>query len=131
MFLRNVKSFYSAIAIIIFLQNNLQAQVKDLPGSLNNYANGSKPLNVGNDTSDQKLEHRDQYADSITITYRYWDSTHINKIDSSISDFFTRFPVPYNYIDMGNLGSAARNLIFNTTLKPGWDAGFHAYDIYR
>ncbi len=48
-----------------------------------------------------------------------------------LSDFYNRFPVPPYYDNMGNLGSAARSLIFKPNLKPGFDAGFHAYDIYR
>ena len=122
---------FIAVACIFFLQNNVQAQDDDLPDALNKYTTGGRPVNLNNDTADQKLQHRDQFADSITITYRYWDSTRINRIDSSISDYFTRFPVPYNYIDMGNFGNAARNLIFTPFMKPGWDAGFHAYDVYR
>ena len=47
---------------------------------------------------------------------------------SSINDFYTRFPVPYNYIDLGNFGNAACNLIFTPLMKAGWDAGFHALD---
>jgi len=34
------------------------------------------------------LQHRDRYADSITIFYRYFDSTRIRKLDSSLNDFF-------------------------------------------
>ena len=32
---------------------------------------------------------------------------------------------------MGNFGNAAHSLIFNPSLKPGFDPGFHAFDIYR
>lgn len=131
MFTRSARIIFILLACIFFYMNNVQAQDNDLPGTLNRYSNGGRPLSQSSDTTDQKLEHRDQYADSITITYRYWDSTHINLIDSSISDYYTRFPVPYNYIDLGNFGNAARNIIFTPFMKPGWDAGFHSYDVYR
>lgn len=86
---------------------------------------------VRRDTSNQTLQHRDQYADSITISYRYWDSTRVNHIDSSINDFYTRYPVPWWYNDLGNFGSAAHSLIFQPNMQPGFDAGFHSFDIYR
>lgn len=82
------------------------------------------------DTTNQTLQHRDKYEDSITVSFRYWDSTRNNKIDSSIDDFYTRFPVSWRYYDMGNFGSAAKSYLFQPLMKPGFDPGFHAYDVY-
>ena len=107
-----------------------KTQVYDtIPGGNYRYDSHGRPIKV--DSANQTLQHRDVYEDSITIFYRYWDSTRINKIDSSINDFYTRYPVPWWYVDMGNFGSAAHSLIFQPNMKPGFDAGFHAYDIYR
>ncbi|HVX28677.1 MAG TPA: putative porin [Parafilimonas sp.] len=107
-----------------------RTQVYDtIPGGNYEYDSRGRPIKV--DSSNQTLQHRDVYEDSITIFYRYWDSTHINKIDSSINDFYTRYPVPWWYVDFGNFGSAAHSLIFQPNMRPGFDAGFHAYDIYR
>lgn len=83
--------------------------------------------NTGNDS----LKARNSLADSITIFYRYFDSTRPRTIDSSINDFYTRFPLPYRYHTLGNYGTAAQSLIFEPFMKAGFDAGFHAYDIYR
>jgi hypothetical protein len=77
------------------------------------------------------LVHRDSNADSITIYYRYFDSSRVRYLDSSINDFTTRYPLPAYYVNLGNLGTAARSLLFNPNIKPGWDAGFHAFDIYK
>jgi hypothetical protein len=77
------------------------------------------------------LQHRDPLADSITITFRYFDSTRVRKLDTTLNDFTTRYPVPYYYQDLGNFGNAARSLLFQPNLKPGFDAGFHAFDIYQ
>lgn len=77
------------------------------------------------------LKHRTGLEDSITITFRYLDSSALQRFDSSIHDFTSRFPIPAHYIYLGNTGNAARSLIFTPVLKPGWDAGFHAYDVYR
>jgi hypothetical protein len=88
-----------------------------------------RPIN--NTPGGDSLKRRDNTTDSITIFYRYFDSTRTRNLDSSINDFYTRFPVPSHYIHLGNLGTAARSLIFQPNTKPGYDAGFHAYDIYR
>lgn len=93
------------------------------------FDNQGRPIKK--DTSNQTLEHRDPLADSITIFYHYFDSTRILTIDSSINDFYTRYPVPYTYTDLGNFGNAARSVLFKPVMLPGWDAGFHNYDVYR
>jgi len=77
------------------------------------------------------LKHRNNTDDSITIHYRYFDSGTIRNLDSSINDFTARYPVPAYYVTLGNLGSATHSLLFNPYLKPGFDPGFHAFDIYR
>lgn len=83
------------------------------------------------DTSDEKLQHRDPLADSITISYHFFDSARTYKIDSSISDFYSRYPVSYNYTDLGNFGNAARSMIFSPYMRAGFDPGFHGYDVYK
>jgi len=77
------------------------------------------------------LQRRDENADSITIYYRYFDSTRLRSIDSSINDFNTRFPMPWQYRYLGNYGTAAQSLLFNPLMKAGFDPGFHQYDIYK
>src|SRR5487761_2221749 len=36
-----------------------------------------------------------------------------------------------DYVTMGNTGTAAFPVLFTPILKAGWDAGFHAYDLYK
>jgi len=86
---------------------------------------------IRRDSSNENLKHRDKYEDSITISYHRWDSSKAERIDSSINDFYSRFPVPWTYYDLGNLGSAAKSFIFKPNMQPGFDAGFHAYDVYK
>lgn len=90
--------------------------------------NGRPMRNSGGNDS---LKTRNSLADSITIFYRYFDSTRNRTIDSSINDFYTRFPLPYQYQSLGNYGTAAQPLLFTPFMRPGFDAGFHAYDIYQ
>lgn len=92
------------------------------------YDNQGRPIRKN--SKNDSLQHRDRYADSITIFYRYYDSTRNRILDSSINDFTTRFPLPYYYHTLGNYGTAAQSFIFNPLMKPGFDPGFHQYDIY-
>jgi len=77
------------------------------------------------------FKHRDDLADSISVSYKYLDSLKSNRIDSSLNDFSRFFSVPAHYITLGNNGSPGYPILFTPLLKAGWDAGFHAYDIYR
>ena len=77
------------------------------------------------------FEHRDDAKDSISIGFKYLDSIRNNKIDNSINDFYNYFIVPAAQQYLGNNGAAGYSLIFTPFLKPGWDAGFHAFDAYR
>lgn len=90
---------------------------------------GGNPINPGK--GNDSLKHRDPSEDSITIYYRYLDSTRIHYLDASINDFSKKFPLPYYYVHNGNLGNAARSYLFDPLMKPGFDIGFHAFDVYR
>ena len=52
-------------------------------------------------------------------------------LDSTVGDFAIRFPLKPTTLYLGNLGGAARSLLFSPTLQPGFDAGFHSYDSYK
>lgn len=77
------------------------------------------------------LGHRNKFEDSVTISFRYLDSARNYKLDSSISDFSRRFPVPATNIYLGNVGTASRSLLFSPSFTAGFDAGFHAFDVYK
>ncbi len=77
------------------------------------------------------LSHRTGLEDSITITFRYLDTSRYRGFDSGFADFTKWFPIPATYTYLGNTGNAARSLIFNPVRTAGWDAGFHAFDIYQ
>ena len=85
----------------------------------------------GSGTRKDSLQKRDRFADSITIYFKYFDSTRNRSIDSSINDFNTKFPMPYTYHHLGNFGTAAQSMIFNPLMKAGFDAGFHQFDVYK
>ena len=96
-------------------------------GNMGNTSNKSK-----SDTTSKKdklgFEQRDDAKDSITVTFKYLDSIRSGKLDTSINDFSTYFPLPASYQYLGNNGAAAYSMVFSPFVKPGWDAGFHAFE---
>jgi hypothetical protein len=86
---------------------------------------------AGGGKSKDSLQKRNNLQDSITITFRYIDSSRMQKFDSSITDFTKYFPVPWYHYHLGNVGNATHSMIFQPLMKAGWDHGFHAYDAYN
>ena len=113
-------------AMLLFVQL-VQAQ---MPGVLNRFSSvGSRGQSQKGDSI--PFQHRNDLADSITVSFRYLDSLKIDRIDSSIGDFDRFYTVPADYVTLGNNGTAAFPVLFSPLLKAGWDAGFHAYDLYK
>ncbi|BDQ11023.1 putative porin [Sediminibacterium sp. TEGAF015] len=102
------------------------------PGMGSFSSGGSMMQQMGGGKSKMdSLQKRDQYADSITIFYKSFDSTRNRSIDSSINDFTTRFPMPFTHYHLGNFGTAAKSMLFSPMMKTGFDAGFHTFDMYK
>jgi hypothetical protein len=77
------------------------------------------------------LQKRDQSEDSIGIYYRLYNSLTIQKMDTAITDFYSKFILPYSNYHLGNLGNASKSYLFNPLQRGGWDAGFRAYEVYN
>ena len=127
------------IILICLLAAGTQLPAQVRAGKFSNLSS-STPSTVGYDSQgrpikkqsgNDSLQKRDRFTDSITIYYRYFDSTRVRLIDSSINDYTTRFPLPYYYHNLGNYGTAAQSFLFSPLMKAGFDAGFHQYDIYQ
>lgn len=82
-------------------------------------------------SSQDSMKRRNKLEDSITISYRLLNQPLNFLLDSTVSDFTTRFPLKATTLNLGNLGGATRPLLFSPQWQPGFDAGFHAYDPYR
>jgi len=119
-----------ALIILVFCFQFTHAQQPDVLQKI-----GGRLKGFGGSTSGSKdtigFEHRDDRKDSIAITYKYLDSIRSIPFDSSINDFDKYFSVPSSYLYLGNNGAAAYSLIYKPNTRTGWDAGFHAFDIYR
>ena len=109
-------AFLSAPLITIGQVEKILGRVKGTAGNIGQGARSGDSMSV---------HHRDDLKDSINIFYRYLDSLKINRLDSSLNDFYKFYSVPANYITLGNNGAAAYPILFSPLLKPGWDAGFH------
>jgi hypothetical protein len=107
------------LMILIFSGSSVFAQQSPL-SRFGNRGGGGK----GADT----LAHRKQ--DTITIHFRYLDSSRLNGLDSDVLDFGTKIPRPDTWINLGNIGTPARNLIFSPRMQSGFDPGFHSFDAY-
>ena len=116
------------LLIISFVSTSLLAQRGNvLQGISNRIGN----LSGQSGSTGDSLRSRVKEEDSITIRFYYKDSSGARKLDSSILDFTTRFPIPATHIYLGNTGSATKSILFNPQLKAGFDPGFHAFDVYK
>jgi len=91
------------------------------------------PRGGGGGGASDSLKRRDKFEDSLTLNYRFLDSSRSYSFDTTamLADFTSRFPIPSTYVYLGNTGNAARSIIFAPSMKTGWDPGFHAFDIYK
>ena len=120
--------YKSALVVMLLLMTAAVSGQGGLPGL------GGRALpriGGGGSGGGDSLQRRDENADSITIVFNYLDSMRNTKFDSSIREYYDRFPIPYTYHFLGNPGTAARSILFRPEGHAGWDPGFHAYDVYR
>ncbi|MFY7964800.1 MAG: putative porin [Chitinophagaceae bacterium] len=128
---KHFKIFLISCFTIISIHSNAQRTLQgDGTGTVGGNINfNGQGVRKNTDTS---FQHRDPFADSLTIYFKYFDKSKTQFLDSSINDFYTRFPLPYYYNHLGNLATAAKSLLFSpNNLQAGFDAGFHQYDVYN
>lgn len=82
-------------------------------------------------TTTDSLEKRTGLEDSITIRFRYLDTTFLHQFDTSVNDFYKKVPLNWYDFHLGNMGTATRPVLFLPTMKPGWNHGLHAFDNYQ
>lgn len=128
-----LRKFTYLLLIVGLYSSSVNAQddpIRSIGNKIKNVGGiGRRSGGTGGETD--SLRRRNKLEDSITISFRYLDSVRAYKLDSSIGDFATRFPVPSTYIYLGNTGNAARSLLFSPVLSAGFDPGFHSFDIYK
>lgn len=93
---------------------------------------GSRFFRGGANAAGQdSLKKRNKQEDSITISYRLLQQPVTFLLDSTVDDYTRRFPLKSTDLFLGNLGTASCSLLFSPANRPGFDAGFHAYDPYK
>jgi hypothetical protein len=122
------KNLFLLILLLLLNKLAMSQQSMQMIGT-NNIGQGFKSTPTSGKTD--SLQRRDKNADSITIYYKYYNSNEIQKLDSSINDFYLHYPLPYTSYHLGNLGTATRSYLFNANKQIGWDGGFHAFDSYN
>ena len=123
----------SSLVLLMVVAANAQMinlnNTRGAGGSGLSFDNQGRPMRRG--SGSDSLKKRDNLADSITIFFRYFDSTRTRRFDSTLNDYSLRSPIPYTHYNMGNMGSAAQSYLFQPRMLPGFDPGFHAFDIYN
>ncbi len=117
-----MRQFTIVLLLLVCTGTALRAQINT----------GRLPVRGGGDARMQRDTTRHEHEpDTLTLRFRYLDEPTDFMLDSSVYDFNLNYlGVPASYMTLGNNGSAARNMIFSPRMQPGFDAGFHAYDIY-
>ena len=133
-FVVNHKSLKAAFLLVLLCVGEIA--ISQVPGVLRRrigtpQGSSSRQRAGGTRGDSLSFKHRDDLADSITIFYRNLDSLSTKNIDSAVDDFNRIYPMPADYINLGNTGTAAYPVLFTPILKAGWDAGFHSFDIYK
>lgn len=126
-----MKKIFTYLLLLILTCSALPVLSQRLPGRLGNLGNMGRGARTGSGGSDSiKFEHRDPFADSVSIRFKYIDSVRSYTFDSSLIDFFIKVPLKPEYLWLGNNGTATSSLLFRPSTTPGWDPGFHAFDAY-
>lgn len=115
------------LILLASLVNTTKAQddfLRKAQGRLGGLGGGTKG---GGDS----IAHRTGLEDSITIRFRYLDTSRVQDFDSVLFDFTKRLPIPWYHVTLGNFGNPSRSLLFSPIMKPGWDHGFHSLDVYN
>ena len=75
--------------------------------------------------------------DTIKLKYFYLSDikTYYNYKDSTLDNFFHQYDPakrrPIDYLNLGNVGSAARNMQYKSNPYIGFDSGLNQYDLYN
>lgn len=121
-----VTQLFNIILNVSFAQRGLQTDGVVTPQN-NNFNRGV----LNNRSGDTSFKRRDLSQDSINIYFSTFSNNKTQILDTSISDFYARFPLSYTFNHLGNLGTAAHSLLFNPWLQAGFNPGFHQYDAYN
>ncbi len=131
MVLKNIYITLFFIVVTAFFQGQVQGQSRGFQNAGSRLGRGGGFGGGAGGGKGDSLEHRTGLEDSITIRFRYIDSSRLQQFDSTIKDFNRKFPIPWYHVGLGNFGNATQSNLFSPMMHAGWDHGFHAYDVYN
>jgi hypothetical protein len=114
----------------LFLLTGFVHSTKAQEGLIRNAQGRFSGMSMGQGGSDS-IAHRTGLEDSITIRFRFLDTSRMQDFDSTLYDFTRRIQIPWYHVTLGNYGNASRSLLFTPEMKAGWDHGFHSLDLYN
>lgn len=123
--LRNWYIFIGTVFLLTCFVNTTKAQSDIFQKAQGRFS--GMTMGSGGDS----IAHRTGLEDSITIRFRFLDTSRLRNFDSVLYDFTQKIPMPWYHVSLGNFGTATRSLLFNPETKAGWDPGYHAYDVYN
>ncbi len=116
--------------VLVITCSAQETEVRNIGNRIQQRVGGLR-RNVGSSGTADSLRRRDKHEDSISIYFRYADSTGMYLLDSSVTDFCNRYPVPATHVYLGNTGLASRSILFQPARQSGFDPGLHAFDVYK
>ncbi len=125
---RTLFSFLPGCCIVLFFLSSTGVYAQQQPGA---------PLGLPGDKLKDSVAFEQSNTDewssdkTIKVQYKLLNSERVHLPDSSIHTFHRR---PYYqpwYVDLGNFGSAVRNLEFTPEDRLGPTLGYNALDVYR
>lgn len=100
-----------------------------------NRGTSSPPRSVVSDSISE--DKKSKLPDTIRLKYFYLSDikTFYDYKDSTLDNFFHQYDPakrrPIDYLNLGNAGSAARNMQFESNPYIGFDSGLNQYDLYN
>lgn len=122
---------YTTLSCLFFLLlfgNKIQAQV--LRGLQSRTSSASSSMS-NSGKRDSLIVPKKREKLNINIHYKTLDDVLYQDLDTSITDFTDYLPLPADHVYLGNLGTPAYSMIYQPRKNIGFDAGFHALDVYR
>src|SRR5699024_3080364 len=119
---------FSCLFFLLLFGNKIQAQA--LRGLQSRSSSATSSMS-NSGKRDSLIVPKKREKLNINIHYKTLDDVLDQNLDTSINDFTDYIPLPADHVYLGNLGTPAYSLIYQPRKNIGFDAGFHALDIYR
>lgn len=121
------------LSLFLLLSISIAAQRPTSSGGSSGGLFGGGSSGGGSSMNNEKDASRDTLDKAVYYYYADNPKGKIQFADSSRTDFHIYDPIrqgEYEYLHLGNLGSAHRQIVYQPRFHKGFDAGFHNYDLY-